>query len=270
MEIALQPCGFLSAYMGTIIGRESQDLYFRNLDCEGNLVSWPDTKERTITNHVQLLSSNSLDDVIIQKYSFELYWGEELFYHGNSSFGYFPLAMLSNQVGLDGEKSGIPWLESNPNTGEWQENKTTSNLNGQAHLPEIDRLWISPNGGSHSKGYVFVDQKLTPDAWFYQAHFYQDPVMPGSLGVETMVKALSKAVGSWGLPEDLHWKVKSGSKTIWKYRGQITPNTENFLIDLHVTNIARTASGWEITANGNLWKDSKRIYQVQDLSLEGQ
>ncbi|RLD92835.1 MAG: hypothetical protein DRJ13_16140, partial [Bacteroidetes bacterium] len=80
LEMALQPCGFLSAYMGSIKGRESQDLYFRNLDGEGKLYLWPTSPGPTITNHVKLLSSSSLEDVIIQKYAFELSWGGQLFY----------------------------------------------------------------------------------------------------------------------------------------------------------------------------------------------
>ena len=114
MEMALQPCGFLSAYMGSIKGRESQDLYFRNLDGEGTLLSWPTAPTKTITNHVRLLSSSALEDVIIQNYAFELSWGGQTFYQGTSSFGYFPLPMLENQSGLDAGQTNKTWQEENP------------------------------------------------------------------------------------------------------------------------------------------------------------
>jgi len=271
MEIALQPCGFLSAYMGSIIGRESQDLYFRNLDGEGIVIGWPDSGDEVITNHVKLLSSNSLEDVIIQNYAFELFWGNKPFYKGASSFGYFPSAMLANQVGLDGDQHRSIWFKENPRAGIWKEKKPkskNSQINSRAHLPEIDRLWISESGGSNSRGYIYLEQKIPADAWFYKAHFYQDPVMPGSLGVEIMARALTAAVDTWGLPAGLNWRMSTGTKTSWKYRGQITPDIREIQIDLHLTDLIQTTNGWKIIADGHLWKDNKRIYQVKDLSLE--
>ncbi len=37
---------------------------------------------------------------------------------------------------------------------------------------------------------------IDPAAWFLEAHFYQDPVMPGSLGVEAMHQAMA-AFAQW-------------------------------------------------------------------------
>ena len=37
-----------------------------------------------------------------------------------------------------------------------------------------------------SRGAIAVD----PGAWFFQAHFYQDPVWPGSLGLESFLQLL--------------------------------------------------------------------------------
>ena len=271
MEMALQPCGFLSAYMGSIKGRESQDLYFRNLDGEGKLILWPTSPAATITNHVRLISSSSLEDVIIQKYAFELSWGGELFYHGTSSFGYFPLPMLENQSGLDGGHTNKTWHAENSDSGSWQTTQTSSTDYDSlkvAGLPEIDKLWISPSGGDYSSGYLFARQALNPDAWFYQAHFYQDPVMPGSLGVETMAQALISSASFLDLPGSLKWRIRTGGEISWKYRGQITPDIREFEIELHIKNIIQTSQGSEISADGMLWKDSKPIYKVENITLE--
>ena len=91
--------------------------------------------------------------------------------------------------------------------------------------------------------------------------------MPGSLGVETMVQAIITSVSAWDLPAHLKWKINSGGKTIWKYRGQITPDIKDFEIELHIKSINQTSVGWEISADGMLWKDSKPIYQVDNISL---
>jgi hypothetical protein len=55
---------------------------------------------------------------------------------------------------------------------------------------------------------------------------------------------------------------------VWKYRGQITPDIGQIRIEIHLKSITRTSSGWEIRADGNLWKGPRRIYQVEDISLE--
>ncbi len=271
MEIALQPCGFLSAYMGSIVGRENQDLYFRNLDGEAELLAWPDNPGEVISNKVTLLSSSSLENVIIQNYAFELAWGEQQFYRGTSSFGYFPLHMLENQAGLDGNQETRSWFEENTAAGEWtgiSQAELASRSASEANLPKIDKLWLARTGGDYSLGYIYLHQALPPDSWFFQAHFYQDPVMPGSLGVETMARALMAGSSAWDLPPDLRWRIKPGTSLGWKYRGQITPDIKDIKIDLHIKKISRSNKTWEISADGQLWKESKRIYRVENLTLE--
>ena len=271
LEIALQPCGFLSAYIGSIQGREDQDLYFRNLDGEGLLMKLPDPDGPAITNQVKLVSSSSLNNIIIQKFNFELSQDGSPFFLGSSSFGYFPLAMLMDQDGLDGGRQIRSWFEDNPHQGAWQQVRSEATIKRKghtAHLPELHKLWVSPNGGSNANGYIYLEENIPENAWFYNAHFFQDPVMPGSLGVETMARSLMAAAFSWQIPGDLPWRIKPGSKLSWKFRGQITPDTPRLAIDLHIKHITRTTTGWEMCADGQLWKDSRRLYQVENLCLE--
>lgn len=269
MEVALQPCGFLSAYMGTIKGRGSQDLYFRNLDGEGTLLAWPETHGSSITNRVTLLSSSTLESMIIQKYSFLLSWEGEPFYRGTTSFGYFPHQMLESQAGLDGRHTNRTWFETNPEKGNWVAMPSQPDTEpSQARLPAIDRLWFSSQGGKYSNGVVYFTQELSPADWFYTAHFYQDPVMPGSLGVETISRGLMAAAPNLGVPSDLLWRIKPDTSMAWKYRGQITPDVPRIRIEIHLKSITRTPSGWELCADGHLWKDNLRIYQVENLSLQ--
>ena len=139
---------------------------------------------------------------------------------------------------------------------------------GVGNIPGINKMWISKTGGKYSQGYIYMPQEISADSWFYQAHFYQDPVMPGSLGVETMAQAMISSAPNWEIPPDLKWRIKPDSKLIWKYRGQITPDIPEFIIDIHIKDISRTNNSWQISADGQLWKGSKRIYQVDNLSLE--
>ena len=132
--------------MGSIKGRESQDLYFRNLDGEGTLLSWPTSPTKTITNHVRLLSSSALEDVIIQNYSFELSWGGQTFYQGTSSFGYFPLPMLENQSGLDVGQTNRTWQEENKLSCRTSD-KDQSRANVLALSPDAHYLAWGENDG---------------------------------------------------------------------------------------------------------------------------
>ncbi len=271
MELALQPCGFLSAFMGSIKDMSALDLYFRNLDGEGTLMAWPAISGQIITNRVELLSASTIKNVIIQVYSFELALRGKPFYKGKSTFGYFTQPMLANQSGLDGNQKTTPWKLNNSGSGKWIEINSlpTDSLNpGLPQLPIIDRLWISTEGGVYQKGYLFTKQQIPSNSWFYQSHFYQDPVMPGSLGVETMAQALIQSAPIWGIPEMVRWRIKPGQKTIWKYRGQITRNVNEITIDLHIKEIIPGNHGWQIIADGNLWKGGVRIYQITDLALE--
>jgi 3-hydroxymyristoyl/3-hydroxydecanoyl-(acyl carrier protein) dehydratase/malonyl CoA-acyl carrier protein transacylase len=271
MELALQPCGFLSAFMGSIKDLSDLDLYFRNLDGEGILFDWPDILGQTLTNRVELLSTSKLQNVIIQEYSFELSSRGKIFYQGKSSFGYFPLPMLLNQSGLDGNQRIAPWMDTNLKDGTWvkfSSPSVNSQKPEQPGIPEIKQTWISPAGGNYQKGYIFSEQIIPPNSWFYEAHFYQDPVMPGSLGIETIAQAIVKSAPELRLPENKHWRIKPGTRINWKYRGQITRDVKGIKFDFHIKDIIHGDHGWQIIGDGNLWKEDVRIYQVTDLSLE--
>jgi PfaB family protein len=271
MEAALQPCGFLSAYMGSIRDRSNADLYFRNLDGEITLLYWPDLPGSTVTNRVELISSSTLQDVIIQEYSFELSHEGKAFLQGKSSFGYFTPIMLKNQSGLNGKHKPAPWKSIHPDAGRWIEldaGQPEKNIMKSPHLPRIPRTWISKNGGESKSGYIQAQLGIPEDAWFYQAHFYQDPVMPGSLGVESMAQALAGSSTSLGMNPSPGWRIKPGSMTSWKYRGQITPGVESVEIELHIKELNRENNKGQITADGNLWLGNTRIYEVKDISLE--
>ena len=57
----------------------------------------------------------------------------------------------------------------------------------------IDDASICLDGGLFSKGYAMASRQNSPTDWFYTNHFFQDPVMPGSLGIEAIVQAFKVA-----------------------------------------------------------------------------
>ncbi len=261
MEVALQPCGFLAAYSGSTLPYPEVDFHFRNLDGEGELLRLPDLRGRTITNRVQLLSSTALKGIILQNYDFELSCGGAPFYRGTSSFGYFTPEALANQAGLGGDP---PWLPAGARA-------PATHLARRDPLDLLDEVRLVEDGGRHGKGYVRAGARVRPADWFFDCHFYQDPVMPGSLGVEAMRQALRYYAEEQGLVAQLRAPVAGplpGSRTVWKYRGQITPQNPEFHLEVHVCGVDRAPGTVAVIGEGSLWKGDTRIYEVRDLAVQ--
>ena len=112
MEIGLQPCGFLSAHLGSTLPYPEENFYFRNLDGNGKFLHDANLCGKTVTNRVKLLSSTAIQGIIIQKFSYELSYDGQPFYVGEAVFGYFQPEALINQVGLDRGNSPAPLVYS--------------------------------------------------------------------------------------------------------------------------------------------------------------
>ncbi len=278
VEMALQPCGFLSAYMGPTLEFPDIDFYFRNLDGQATLLHDIDLRGRTLTNRVHLTSSTVLQGIIIQKYTFDMQVDGESFFTGSSTFGYFTKESLSSQAGLDLGKSPAVWHVANPNA-------PLVSLNGQRdpelHRPSwmsvptgqlafLDEVLVSADGGSHGQGYVYATKHVQPSDWYFACHFHQDPVMPGSLGLETITQALQAFALRTGLDQGLvspHFAHVEGQPTTWKFRGQVLGDIPSVNVEVHVTSIRRTPGAVDIRANASLWKDGLRIYEFKDVGV---
>ena len=284
MEISLQPNGFISGYMGTTLKYPEKDLFFRNLDGTGRLLKQIDLRGKTITNKSVMLSTSIAGGSIIQSFTFELLTDGEPFYQGSAVFGYFSADALANQLGIDNGRTTNPWFVDN-NTPEAQKaviNLRDDNLSfykahgGKAHyrlaggqMNFVDTVTIVENGGSEGKGYIYGERTIDPTDWFFRYHFHQDPVMPGSLGVEAIIELLQV----YALKHDLGKGFSNPrfiaplTEVVWKYRGQITPENKQMSLDVHITDIIRTSDEVRIVGNANLAKDGLRIYQVKDIVL---
>jgi 3-hydroxymyristoyl/3-hydroxydecanoyl-(acyl carrier protein) dehydratase len=287
MEIALQPCGFISAYSGALFHYPNLDLHYRNLDGNGTLLADPDLRDKTIVSEITLKSTVASGNTIIQTHDFALFTDGEKFYSGDTVFGYFTDEALTNQVGLDGGKLVPAWLESVGAGDAHEQTVICWNLaessepcfqapEGRPHqrlatrqLNLLDELRIVPDGGSSGKGYVYGLRTIDPEDWFFPCHFHQDPVMPGSLGVEAILQAMQGFALQQGLVERFQnprfgWVQK---RTAWKYRGQIIRETKRMQLEAHVTDVQEHLDQTVITANASLWRDDLRIYEVTDLRL---
>ncbi len=290
MEIALQPCGLLGAYLGSTLKFPDKNLYFRNLDGDGEMFDLPtgtDFRGKTISNKAVLASSVALGGTILQNYTFECSIDGHVFYKGKSSFGFFPGEALASQVGLDNGKDFPAWYVSEGLTTQNYMQIKMDSLYGKmklfkapANKPHyklageqlllVDKLLIAKNSGKHGKGYIHATKLVNTYDWFFTCHFYQDPVMPGSLGVEAILQAMQ----TFALQQDLGKEFTSpkfvqlkNHKTVWKYRGQILWKPAEMNLEVHIKAIEKRGDQLAIIGDAYLWNGTMRIYQVTDLAL---
>ncbi|MPY21168.1 beta-ketoacyl synthase N-terminal-like domain-containing protein [Shewanella sp. YLB-07] len=282
MEISLQPNGFISGYMGTTLGFPGLELFFRNLDGNGKMLRNIDLRGKTIRNDSRLLSTVMAGTNIIQSFSFELSTDGVPFYEGKAVFGYFKGDALKDQLGLDNGKVTQPWHVAKGIAADYTVNlldKSSRHFNAPQDQPHyrlaggqlnfIDKVEIVDNGGTEGLGYLYAERTIDPSDWFFQFHFHQDPVMPGSLGVEAIIEtmqtyAITKDLGA-GFKNPKFGQILSDIK--WKYRGQINPLNKQMSMDVSITSIKDVDGKKIITGDASLSKDGLRIYQVFDIAI---
>ncbi|MEL6931090.1 MAG: hypothetical protein AAFO95_21080, partial [Cyanobacteria bacterium J06600_6] len=282
MELGLQPCGFLSAYLGTTLLYPTESLYFRNLDGEGKLVKNINLRGKTITNTSTLVGSTNIPGMILQNFTFSLAYQGEAFYQGEASFGYFTPQSLGKQIGLDRGKDIRPWyekhqdlkqididLQSQDSQSKYYQTKPHKSHYRLAEklLNLISKVKIIPQGGEYELGYIYAEKEVLASDWYFNCHFFQDPVMPGSLGVEAILQAMQVYALDLDLGKHFHapgFTHLEQHQTIWKYRGQIPQpdRPEKIYLEIHLIKVEVTPEKVVIIGNASLWKPNLRIYEV--------
>jgi 3-hydroxymyristoyl/3-hydroxydecanoyl-(acyl carrier protein) dehydratase len=265
LETGLQPCGWLAAYLGSAL-TSTIDLKFRNLD--GNAVQHrPVTPESgTLTTRVKITRIANSGGMIIQSYDFEISDRQGPVYTGDTVFGFFSAESLAQQVGV---REAKPYQPTEAEVARAEQFDYPSD----APFPEpklrmIDRIeQFVADGGPEGLGFIRGSKNVDPEEWFFKAHFYQDPVCPGSLGLESFLQLLKVvAMKRWGVDAGgVFETMVLGEQHRWNYRGQIIPSNDQILVEAVVTAIDDEKR--LIKANGYLSVDGKVIYQMKDFSI---
>ena len=265
LEIALQPCGWLAAYCGSAL-TSTEDLSFRNLGGKGTQFRAVAPGSGTLTTTVKMTSVSNSAGMIIQHYDMLVKDGSGDIYKGTTYFGFFTKPALANQIGIRDAK--VPW----PNEQELMRAQTDA-LPHDAPFPApvlrmVDRVTaFIPDGGSKGLGLVVGTIAVDPAFWFFKAHFYQDPVWPGSLGLESFLQLLKYAAyARWGEPAKPWHTVAVNRPHSWVYRGQVLPSDREVTVVLEI--VAADDHNHRLTANGFLTVDGRVIYQMTDFTLE--
>jgi len=280
LETALQPCGWLAGYLGSALTSDV-DLSFRNLGGKAKQFQPVTPQSGTLTTKVKITRVSQSAGMIIQHYDYDLRCNGEPVYVGNTYFGFFSKDALANQVGI---RDAAVYQ---PTEAELSRAKSFP-ISLDAPFPD-DRFCmvrrvdaLVPDGGPHGLGYIRGSVDVDPSMWFFKAHFYQDPVWPGSLGLESFLQLLQvfaadkwrgeglglRAEGSGVMPalSTLSpWHLALSSSHEWVYRGQVIPRDKMVTVNVVVTAVDEATR--TLTASGFLIVDGRVIYQMIDFAI---
>ncbi|MSU77697.1 MAG: acyltransferase domain-containing protein [Gemmataceae bacterium] len=267
LEVALQPCGWLAAYVGSAL-TSPVDLSFRNLG--GSAIQYQSIPRNIgiLTTTVRITKAAKSGGMIIQDFEFDVKNHGQTVYRGTTNFGFFSKASLAQQVGVREAKLYQP-SDAERARGRSFDYPSDPPFPQRIHqttrmLDRID-LYV-PDGGPHGLGFIVGTKVVDPAEWFFKAHFYLDPVCPGSLGLESFLQLLKViAVERCGAESESQFEVLSETPHRWIYRGQVIPTNKLVTVQAIVTAIdddKRT-----IVADGFLLVDGLVIYQMNDFTL---
>ena len=268
LEVALQPCGWLAAYLGSALTSDT-DLSFRNLGGNGTQLLAVTPATGTLTTRIKITNVSQSGGMIIQNYDMEVRCDEGIVYKGDTYFGFFSKQSLADQVGI---RDTTPYEpdEASSARGTSFVYPNTAPYPDEMMRMVSDVTLFDPQGGANGLGFIRGTTVVDPDAWFFKAHFYEDPVWPGSLGLESFIQLLKVvAVEQWGGEVNLDqcgFEVMALNETHhWIYRGQIIPKDEKVTVQAVVTEIDLDRK--LIRADGFLTVDGRIIYQMNDFAL---
>ncbi|MFE9057032.1 beta-ketoacyl synthase N-terminal-like domain-containing protein [Streptomyces mutabilis] len=276
MEIALQPCGWLATYVGSALTSDV-DLLFRNLDGSGTVTAAVTDATSTVRTHAELTRISRDGDMIIESFTVRCLADSLLVFELSTVFGFFPRSAFEQQAGLPVSTADRAALTAPCDHTVDLTTRPEAFFDGPARLPGpmllmLDRVtgyW--PDAGRAGLGRLRSEKDVDAGEWFFKAHFFQDPVQPGSLGIEAMCQLLRYYMIERGLTDGLpsprFEPVMLGREVTWKYRGQITPETRLITVEMEILEVGEDAAGRWAVAEATLWGDDTCVYRAHGIGL---
>ncbi len=277
-ETALQPCGWLSVFTSAQELRD-KDLYYRNIEGVGKLYKEILKKDTLLRTESTLTNISKIGGVILYTFNLKVYEENSVIMDLETKFGFFPKVALAAQTGIPPTEDDIKNLNLPSEYYVDLKEYPQKFFNEKLKLPKskllmIDRLtgfW--KNGGKYQLGRIRAEKTVNPKEWFFKSHFFQDPVMPGTLGVEAILQLLkafiiednSEALGQFKNPR--FETVATSVLLDYKYRGQIIPTNKLVTMELDIKEKIVENNGYLVTAEGYLWVDGLRIYQIKNIGV---
>ncbi|BBY59784.1 beta-ketoacyl synthase N-terminal-like domain-containing protein [Mycolicibacterium sarraceniae] len=271
IEILLQPCGWLSSYNGFAANRPD-DVVFRNLD-GGEVVQRRPARVGTlrVTSTLERFADGAGSTIVF--FDVICTQDDEVVMTMKTAFGFFSPEALKNQVGLRTDPAALEALSA---AAPVALSYRAEELDGapwldQGRLQVLDRVNFWPGGGAAGLGRLVAEYDVTPEAWFFKAHFFQDPVQPGSLGLEAMqqaARALARLSGHAPAGDGYAFEPVALDQVFsWKFRGQVTPTNKRTRSEIEVLSVERDDSGVLVVFDGRFWCDDLCIYETRGMGV---
>jgi acyl transferase domain-containing protein/3-hydroxymyristoyl/3-hydroxydecanoyl-(acyl carrier protein) dehydratase len=260
VESVLQPCGWLGSYCGTALRSEVR-VFFRNLDGTATIHGPIPARRCTLKTRSTMTKVSTSGGMTIQFFEVHTTLDGKPLLDAVTSFGYFRSEHLARQVGLPANEQEMA-IHTAPS--EFQLDLRAS---AQRLMPRGDLLMIDRITGVWDKR-IRAEKTVTPTDWFFRAHFYQDPVQPGSLGLEAIMQTLQYYAVHHNLDAGLtapHFEYVE--EIDFKYRGMVFPTTKRMETEVEIKEVVRDATGVTIRAEASLWADGLRIYKMDRVAL---
>ncbi len=276
LEAALQPCGWIACYVGSALTTE-QDLFFRNLDGSATWHVEVLPTSGTLRTDARITSISHAGGMIIQGFDVDCYIDDTHIYTMKTVFGFFPRDALANQIGITYTQEERAALLAPSDFLVDLTERPAKYCGGKLALPGpmllmLDRVsgfW--PEGGKAGLGKLRSEKDVDPAEWFFKAHFYTDPVQPGSLGIEAMIQLLQFFMLEKGMDEGMEnprfEPLMMGREVKWKYRGQVVPKNKVIYCEMDITEIGEDDRGRYAICDAYLWVDQLRIYQAVGMGM---
>ncbi|AHH17984.1 putative beta-ketoacyl synthase [Nocardia nova SH22a] len=277
METSLQAALLMGYYAGPTLTQPGTTLSLRNLGGTATVLRRVDLRDKTIRQSSRLLSTTILPGSSLQTFDYTLSVDGAPFYRGETMFGYFSDQALANQTGLDAGRFVPSWLAEHPDAPVREIDVAARRADPAApacarrRLALIDRVGVVDGGGAYGAGYLHSRRAIDPADWFFARHFHLDPVIPGSLGVESVIHAVQEWMLDAGFAAgmaDPVFRIPPDIAFSWRYRGQFLPADGTVELEAHIKSVHRTAGGATVVVDGSLWKPGLRIYELIDLAIE--
>ena len=270
IEAVLQPCGWLASYVGCAVV-EPHEVYFRNLDGKGVIHRPVRADDGCLVVRSTLRSLSRAGGMTLVSFDVACTIGDEPIYDLSTTFGFFPKAALEGQAGLPATDEERAWAGLSATDDLLQSLDTASSELLPAPMlrmcERVTRRDMAADGSARLRG----EKTVRADEWFFKAHFFQDPVQPGSLGIEALVQLLQAhlllAGANTALPGGAFSDLAATTPGTWQFRGQVLPEAKTVSLTLDAAPIERSATGWSARASGSVWVDGLRIYHVKDMCV---
>ena len=278
VEALLQPCGWFASYLNFFKDTVG-DVAFRNLDgmnCFLHKQITPDLGTLTFSTKLTRFAKAAGTSIVFFDVTCED--ADGLVMTLTTDFGFFSPKVLEDQRGLattDEERARRDEVSPTPPMSLLEGGGALAHLPAMASgrlrmIDEVTGFW--PDAGDAGLGRIRTYQTIHEGAWYFKAHFYEDPVQPGSLGLEALVQTTRAMMHLQGWLDGIENPVWEhpivGVPLDWRYRGQVVPTNNEVVTEVEALTVD-IVEGESVTVTilGTQWVDGLRIYEVPTFAV---